>query len=152
MSVSPIPAGYHSLTPYLIVDGAARALAWYGNALGASEVMRLSTPGGKIGHAEITIGDSHVMLADPNPEIGAKPPAGFGGSPISLHLYVTDVDATMAKAAAAGATVKNPPEDKFYGDRLGTVVDPFGYTWHIVTHIEDVPLTEIERRMTAMGG
>nr|WP_294510003.1 VOC family protein [uncultured Rhodopila sp.] len=152
MSISPIPAGYHSLTPYLIVDGAARALTWYAEALGASEVMRLSLPGDRIGHAEFTIGDSHVMLADPNPEIGATPPAGFGGSPVSLHLYVADVDAMMARAAAAGATVKARAEDKFYGDRLGTLVDPFGYTWHIATHIEDVPFAEIKRRMAAMGG
>src|SRR4051812_26517011 len=119
MPVSPIPPGYHNVTPYLVIDGAARALAWYAEAFGASEIMRLATPGGKIGHAEIQIGDSHVMLADEHPEMGAKAPGAFGGSPISLHLYVSDVDATMDRAEAAGATVKSPAEGKFYDDRLG---------------------------------
>jgi PhnB protein len=152
MSVSPIPAGYRSLTPYLIVDGAARAIAWYAGAFGAREVMRLTAPGGKVGHAEIDIGDSRIMLADANPEAGARPPGAFGGSPVSLHLYVADVDAAVTRAAEAGATVRNKPEDKFYGDRLGSLVDPFGHTWHIATHIEDVSVEEIERRMTAMSG
>jgi PhnB protein len=152
MSVSPIPAGYRSLTPYLIVDGAARAIAWYADAFGAREVMRLAAPGGKIGHAEIDIGDSRIMLADENPVVGAKAPAAFGGSPISLHLYVADVDAAVARAANAGATVKNKPEDKFYGDRMGSVLDPFGHTWHLATHIEDVSHDEIERRMAAVSG
>jgi PhnB protein len=152
MSVSPVPAGYRNLTPYLVVDGAARAIAWYADAFGAREVMRLDAPGGKIGHAEIDIGDSRIMLADANPAAGARAPAAFGGSPVSLHLYVADVDAAVTRAAQAGATVKNQPEDKFYGDRMGTLVDPFGHTWHIATHIEDVPLDEIERRMAAMSG
>jgi PhnB protein len=152
MSVSSIPAGYRSLTPYLIVDGAARAIAWYADAFGAREAMRLDAPGGKIGHAEIDIGDSRIMLADENPMAGAKAPAAFGGSPVSLHLYVADVDVAVARAAAAGATVKNQPEDKFYGDRMGSVLDPFGHTWHIATHIEDVPHAEIERRMAEMSG
>jgi PhnB protein len=150
MAVSPIPTGYHSLTPYLIVDGATRALAWHTDAFGASEVMRLPTPDGKIGHAEIEIGDSRIMLADEAPSHDAKAPGAFGGSPVSLHLYVPDVDATMSKALAAGATVKSQPESKFYGDRMGTLVDPFGHTWHISTHIEDVTVEEIERRMAAM--
>jgi PhnB protein len=150
MPVSPIPPGYHNVTPYLVIDGAARALAWYVKAFGASEIMRLATPGGKIGHAEIQIGDSHVMLADEHPEMGAKAPGAFGGSPISLHLYVSDVDVTMVRAEAAGATVKSPAEDKFYGDRLGSLLDPFGHTWHVATHVEDVAMEEIERRMAAM--
>jgi PhnB protein len=150
MPVSPVPPDYHSVTAYLIVNDANRALAWYANAFGAREVMRLSAPGGRIGHAEIDIGGSRVMLADEHPDIGAHGPGAYGGSPISLHLYVTDVDATVKKAAAAGATVKSPAEDKFYGDRMGSLVDPFGHTWHIATHIEDVPLAEIERRMAAM--
>jgi PhnB protein len=150
MPVSPIPPGYHNVTPYLVIDGAARALAWYVEAFGASEIMRLATPGGKIGHAEIQIGDSHVMLANEHPEMGAKAPGAFGGSPISLHLYVSDVDATMVRAEAAGATVKSPAEDKFYGDRLGSLLDPFGHTWHVATHVEDVAMEEIERRMAAM--
>ena len=152
MAVSPVPAGYHTLTPYLIVDGGARALAWYAEAFGAKEVLRLSAPGGRIGHAEIEIGDSRIMLADANPDMGAKGPEAFGGSPVSLHLYVPDMDAMMAKAVAAGATVKSPAEDKFYGDRLGSLVDPFGHTWHLSTHIEDVTEEEIERRMKAMFG
>ncbi len=152
MSVSPTPAGYRSLTPYLVIDGAARAIAWYAEAFGATEVMRLNAPRGKIGHAEIDISDSRIMLADEYPEAGAKAPAAFGGSPISLHLYVADVDAVVARAVQAGATVKNQPEDKFYGDRMGTLLDPFGHTWHIATHIEDVPHAEIERRMAEMSG
>ena len=103
MSVSPVPSGYHSLTPYIIVDGAEQALAWYAKAFGAREVMRLAGAGGKIGHAEIEIGDSRIMLADESPAMGARAPAAFGGSPVSLHLYVPDVDATMNQAAAAGA-------------------------------------------------
>jgi PhnB protein len=151
MPVSPVPAGYHTLTPYLIVDGAVRALDWYGRAFGAREVMRLAAPGDRVGHAEIEIGDSRVMLADEAPEHNAKAPGAFGGSPVSLHLYVPDVDATIAKAIAAGATIKSQPEDKFYGDRLGTLLDPFGHTWHISTHIEDVTEDEIMRRMTAIS-
>jgi PhnB protein len=150
MSVSPVPSGYHSLTPYIIVDGAEQALAWYAKAFGAREVMRLAGAGGKIGHAEIEIGDSRIMLADESPAMGARAPAAFGGSPVSLHLYVPDVDATMNQAAAAGATVKSPPEDKFYGDRLGSLLDPFGHAWHISTHIEDVTIEEIQHRMAEM--
>jgi PhnB protein len=151
MSVSFIPFGFRALTPYLIIDGAAKALAWYARVLGATELMRLSAPGGRIGHAEIEIGDSRIMLADENADHGAKAPGAFGGSPVSLLLYVPDVDATLARAAAAGATIKAPAEDKFYGDRMGTVLDPFGHTWSIATHIEDVSQDEIERRLAAMG-
>lgn len=150
MSVSPVPAGYHALTPYLIIDGAAQALHWYADVFGAQEELRLGAPNGRVGHAEIRIGDSKVMLADAHPEMGIEAPNKFGGSPVSLHLYLADVDAVVAKAAAAGATVKNQPEDKFYGDRLGTIIDPFGHTWHISTHIEDVTPEEIERRMAAL--
>jgi PhnB protein len=150
MSVLPIPQGYHALTPYLIVDRATAALDWYTQAFGAREVMRLAAPGGKIGHAELEIGDSRIMLADEAPVHGAKAPGAFGGSPISLHLYVLDADATIAKAAAVGATIKSPPENKFYGDRMGTLVDPFGHTWHVSTHVEDVTNEEIERRLAAM--
>jgi PhnB protein len=149
MPVSPIPDGYQSLTPYLIVDNATRALSWYADALGATEVMRLSAPNGRIGHAELQIGDSRIMLADEHPEIGAKAPGAFGGSPISLHLYVPDVDAAVAKAESTGGTVKQRPETKFYGDRMGTVADPFGHIWHLATHVEDVPHDEIQRRMAA---
>jgi PhnB protein len=152
MSVSPVPAGYHSVTPYLIIDGAARALPWYVQVFGAREVMRLSAPQGKIGHAEIEIGDSHVMIADESAESQARGPASFGGSPVSLHVYVPDVDAIVARAVAAGAEVKSPVQDKFYGDRMGTLLDPFGHTWHISTHIEDVAPDEIERRLAALHG
>lgn len=152
MSVSPVPAGYHSVTPYLIIDGAARALPWYVQVFGAREVMRLSAPQGKIGHAEIEIGDSHVMIADELAELQARGPASFGGSPVSLHVYVPDVDAIVARAVAAGAEVKSPVQDKFYGDRMGTLLDPFGHTWHISTHIEDVAPDEIERRLAALHG
>ena len=152
MAVSPVPQGYHSVTPYLIVDGATRALDWYAQALGARELMRLSAPEGRIGHAEIEIGDSRIMLADEAPEHDAKAPEAFGGSPVSLHLYVPDVDTTIAKAVAIGAEVKSQPEDKFYGDRMGSLLDPFGHTWHIATHVEDVPAEEIERRVAAMFG
>jgi PhnB protein len=152
MPVSPVPTGYHAVTPYLIIDGAARALDWYAQAFGATEVMRVSGPDGRIGHAEIEIGGSRIMLADEAPQHNAQAPGAFGGSPVSLHLYVPDVDATMAKAIAVGAEVKAQPEDKFYGDRSGSLCDPFGHTWHVATHIEDVPLEEIERRIAAMSG
>jgi PhnB protein len=152
MPVSPIPVGYHSVTPYLIVNGAARALPWYVQAFGARELMRLSGPDGRIGHAEIEIGDSHVMLADESLERDAKSPATFGGSPVSLHLYVPDVDATVARAIKAGAELKRPVEDQFYGDRMGTLLDPFGHTWHISTHIKDVTPDEIERRTAELFG
>ena len=152
MPVSPVPPGYHSVTPYLIVNGASRALSWYAEAFGASEVMRVLAPSGCVGHAEIDIAGSRVMLADEHPGIEAHAPSAYGGSPVSLHVYVADVDAVMQKATAAGATVKNPAADRFYGDRLGSLLDPFGHTWHIATHIEDVPLDEIERRMAAMAG
>ncbi len=150
MPVPFIPPGYHALTPYLIIDGASNALDWYAQNLGATELMRLPALGGRVGHAEIEIGGSRIMLADEVAEHGAKAPAAFGGSPISLLLYVPDVDATLAQAAAAGATIKAPAEDKFYGDRMGTLLDPFGHTWSIATHIEDVSHDEIERRLAAM--
>jgi PhnB protein len=151
MSVPPTPPGYHTVTPYLIVDGATAALAWYGKTFGARELTRLAAPGGKIGHAEIEIGDSRIMLADEAPAHNAKAPAAFGGSPVSLHLYILDVDAVTAQATAAGATLIAAPEDKFYGDRQATIRDPFGHTWHISTHIEDVSNAEIERRLAAMS-
>jgi PhnB protein len=152
MPVSPVPQGYRNLTPYLVVDGAARAIDWYIQVFGAHEAMRLAGPNGRVGHAEIEIGDSRIMLADEAPEHNARGPGAFGGSPVSLHLYVPDVDTTMAKAVALGAEVKSRPEDKFYGDRMGSICDPFGHTWHITTHIEDVSHQEIERRLAALSG
>jgi PhnB protein len=148
-NVEPIPDGYRSLTPYLIVTDGAAAIAFYEAAFGARTRLRLDRPDGKIGHAELDIGDSVVMLADEHPPMGALGPAAYGGSPVSLHLYVEDVDAVAAKAVAAGAAIKRPVENQFYGDRLGTLVDPFGHIWHISTHIEDVSPEEINRRAAA---
>ncbi len=151
-SVRPIPEGYHSVTPYLIVGDAAGAIAFYKEAFGATERMRMPSPGGKVGHAEIEIGGSCIMLADEFPAIGARGPKAFGGSPVSLHVYVEDVDGTVRRALAAGAKEVRPVKDQFYGDRLGTVEDPFGHTWHISTHKEDVPADELKRRAEqAMG-
>lgn len=149
--VKPVPQGYHSLTPYLIVDGGAKALDFYARVFGARERMRIPAPGGKVGHAEIDIGDSVLMLADEHPGMGARAPRSFGGSPVSLMLYVKDVDATVKAALAAGARLVRPVEDKFYGDRSGTIEDPFGHQWHVSTHIEDVPPDEMERRAAAMA-
>jgi|SRR5579884_803092 len=147
--VKPIPDGYSTLTPYLIVPDAAAAIDFYRRAFGAEERMRLVRPDGKVGHAELVIGTSVVMLADEHPPMNARAPAAYGGSPVSLHLYVADVDATAAKAVAAGARVVRPVQDQFYGDRLGTFEDPGGHVWHISTHIEDVPPEEIGRRAEA---
>ena len=146
----PIPAGYHSVTPYLMVRDAARAIAFYRTAFGAQEVMRLAAPNGSIAHAEVKIGDSHVMLADEVPDRGFVGPQSLGGAGVSLLLYVDDVDATFAQAVAAGATVRRPLADQFYGDRVGTLVDPFGHVWSIATHREDVSADEMQRRMAAM--
>jgi PhnB protein len=150
--VKPIPEGHNTVSPYLIVDGAARALEFYTKAFGATELMRFAGPDGKIGHAEIKIGDTIVMLADAHPEHDANPPGKFGGSPVGLHLYVEDVDAVVQRATAAGAKVKRPVADQFYGDRSGGIEDPFGHTWHVSTHIEDVAPDELDRRMKAMMG
>ncbi len=147
--VKPIPDGYHSVTPYMYFNGAAQAIDFYKKALGAEEIMRHGGPGGKIMHAEIKIGDSMIMLADEFPEMGVKGPQAYGGSPMSLALYVNDVDKVFNKAVAAGAKVVRPLKDQFYGDRSGTFTDPFGHTWTIATHIEDVTPDELERRMKA---
>jgi len=146
MPVKPIPDGYPSLTPYLIVADGAAAIAFYKQAFGAIERLRLVAPGGKIGHAELEIGGSVVMLADEHPPHDAWAPAHFGGSPVMLHLYVGDVDTVVARAVFAGATLKRPIENQFYGDRSGSFADPFGHTWHVATHIEDVSPEEIDRR------
>ena len=144
--VKPIPEGYHSVTPYLILSGAGDAIAFYKRALGAEEVMRLADPGGKVHHAEISIGDSRIMLADEHPEIQALSPKTVGGSPVSVHLYVEDVDAAVERAVAAGAKLVRPVADQFYGDRVGGIEDPFGYRWFIATHKEDLTIDEIRRR------
>ncbi len=149
-AVKPIPDGYHSITPYIIVDGAAAAITFYKDAFGATELFRLEIPGGKLGHAEIRIGDSPVMLADEHPEMGAKGPAAFGGSPVSLMIYVEDVDAVFAQAISAGAEEVRPVADQFYGDRSGIIKDPFGHQWSIATHKEDLSQEEIDRRFAEM--
>lgn len=149
MAVQPIPDGYQAVTPYLIVSGAARALDFYQQVFGATELMRMAGPNG-VAHAEIRIGDSVVMLADESPDMGYKGPVALGGSPVSLMLYVTDVDATFQRALAAGAVQQRPVQDQFYGDRSGTLEDPFGHVWTIATHIEDVAPDEIDRRLAAM--
>jgi PhnB protein len=145
-NVKPIPAGYHSVTPYLAVDDAAGAIAFYKKAFGAVEVMRMPAPGGKIGHAEIEIGGSRIMLADEHPEMGFRSPKAYGGSPVGLHLYVDDVDAVAHQAVAAGAKELRPVKDQFYGDRTGSFEDPFGHVWHIATHKEDLAPDELKRR------
>jgi PhnB protein len=148
-----IPAGYHSATPYLIINGAAKAIDFYKNAFGATEVLRMAQPDGKIGHAEIKIGDSHIMLADEVPQMGYKSPKSLGGSPVSILLYLDDVDKVFNRAVAAGATANRPVADQFYGDRMGTLTDPFGHVWSLATHVEDIPPEEMTRRASeAMAG
>lgn len=144
--VQPIPDGYHSVIPYLIVDDAARALDFYREALGAEEVLRMPM-GDKIGHAEIKIGDSHVMLSDEWPDMGLLGPAKRGGATASLMVYLEDVDNAFDRALKAGATKERDVQDQFYGDRSGTLVDPFGHRWTLATHVEDVPPDEMQRRM-----
>ena len=148
----PIPEGYHSVTPHLIVDGGVAALEFYKKAFGAIELFRIPAPGGKIGHAEIKIGDSPIMLADEHPDMGYMGPKSIGGSPVSLMIYVEDVDTVFNRAVDAGATAKEAVTDKFYGDRTGTVIDPFGHIWHVATHKEDVSMDEMERRAKAAHG
>jgi len=150
MAAKPIPDGYRTVTPYLIVRGAAAALEFYKKAFGAKERMRLPMPGGRIGHAEIEIGDSVIMLADEFPEMGAKSPQTIGGTPVGICVYVENVDARFKQAIAAGGKEEKPVIDQFYGDRSGTLADPFGHKWTLATHIEDVTPEEIGRRMAAM--
>src|SRR5690349_16186205 len=149
--VQPIPKGYHAVTAYLSVQNAAQALDYYKRAFAAKELLRMPMPDGKIGHAELMIGDSHVMLADEMPSMGFISPPGRGGTTVQLHLYVRDVDATVQKAVGAGGKLTRPIEDKFYGDRAGTVEDPYGHIWYIATHTEDVPPKEMKRRMEEMA-
>ncbi len=148
--VQAIPTGYTGVTAYLIVRNAARALDFYQKAFGATEVLRLPGPDDTIGHAEIRIGDGHVMLADENVAMGHRGPETLGGSPVSLMFYVPDVDVRLAQALAAGATIKYPIKDQFYGDRSGSVTDPFGFVWTIATHTEDVAPDELQRRIAAI--
>jgi PhnB protein len=148
MAAKPIPEGYSTATPYLIINGAAEAIEFYKKAFGAKELMRFPM-GDKLAHAEIKIGDSPIMLADEHPAMGYKGPNSLGGSPVSIMLYVDDVDSVFNRAVAAGASVKEAVQNKFYGDRSGTLADPFGHIWHISTHIEDVSLEEMQRRAEA---
>jgi PhnB protein len=150
MTVRPIPDGYHSITPYLILDNATAALDFYKRAFGAIETVRMPAPGGKIGHAEILIGDSVVMFADESPQMGAKSAKTIGGSPVSLMIYVENVDEQFPKALAAGGKELRPLKNQFYGDRSATLEDPFGITWTIATHVEDVSADEMRKRMAAM--
>jgi PhnB protein len=147
----PIPEGYHTATPYLIIKDAAKAIEFYKKAFGAKEMMRMSQPDGRIGHAEIKIGDSPIMLADEFPEMGARSPQSLGGSSVSILLYVEDVDAFAKQAVAAGTKVVRPVKDQFYGDRSGSFEDPFGHQWHIATHVEDVAPEEMHKRAAAAG-
>ena len=150
-NVKPIPEGYHSVTPYLVVDGAAKAIEFYRNAFGATELVRMAGPEDRIGHAEIKVGDSIVMLCDPMKEMGHKSPKTLGGTPITLMMYVEDVDKTVASALKAGAQTLRPVENQFWGDRMGGVTDPFGHQWFIATHVEDVSPEEMKRRMESMA-
>lgn len=146
MPVKPVPDGYHSVTPYLIISGAAAALEFYKKSFGATELLRMDAPGGKIAHAEIKIGDSPIMLADEHPDMGYRSPQAIGGTPVSIMIYVEDVDAVFNRTVAAGAKVRQPVKDQFYGDRSGTVEDPFGHVWTIATHKEDLTPEEIGKR------
>lgn len=144
--VKAIPEGYEGATPYLIIKGASNALEFYKKAFGATELMRIAAPGGTVGHAEIKIGKAIIMLADEFPDMNCKSPQSFGGSPVSMMLYVLDVDAFVNRAVAAGAKLLRPVKNQFYGDRSGSLEDPFGHQWHIATHVEDVPPDEMAKR------
>lgn len=150
--VTPIPDSYPRVCPYLHIDGAADAIEFYKQVFGATERFRMDGPDGKVGHAELAIGDSVVMLADEHPDMGIRGPKAFGGTAVVLSIYVDDVDATVANAIGAGATVVRPIEDRFYGDRVGQIEDPFGHGWSIQTHVEDVSPEEMQRRAEAETG
>lgn len=146
MATKAIPPGYHSVTPYLIIDGAGKAIDFYKRAFGAKELMRMESPDGRVGHAEIQIGDSHIMLADEYPEMGYRSPQALGGAAVSLMVYVEKVDQIFKQALSSGAQELQPVKDQFYGDRSGTLKDPFGHVWTISTHVEDVAPEEMRRR------
>jgi PhnB protein len=150
--VKPIPDGYPQITPYLFVDGAAAAITFYGEVLGATERMRMDQPDGRVGHAELEIGDGLIMLADPFPEMGVRSPKEIGGTPVMISVYVDDVDRVFERALRAGAKELQGVEDKFYGDRAGTFEDPFGHQWNVATHVEDVSPEEMGRRAAAAAG
>lgn len=147
MAVKPIPPGYGGVTPYLIIRDAERALAFYGEVFGAKPALRLDYPDGRVAHAEMKIGEGYVMISEEMPEMGFRGPLAQGGTPVSLLVYVEDVDAVFTKAIAAGAENKRPVADQFYGDRSGTIVDPFGHVWTIATHKKDMSPEEMQRAM-----
>ena len=147
--VNPIPEGYPRVIPYLSVDGANAAIAFYQKVLGATERMRMDAPGGKIGHAVLEIGESIVMIADAFPEMGGTTPQALGGTPVTMMVYVDDVDDVFRRALDAGATSDRPVENQFYGDRAGQFTDPFGHKWFVATHVEDVPPDEMDKRAAA---
>ena len=151
MAVQPIPQGYHSVTPYLIVKGAARAIEYYKQAFGATEVMRFPGPNNTIGHAELKIGDSVIMLADPPAGDEFRDPQSLGGTAVSLLIYVPKVDEVFKNAVSLGAKETRPVKDQFYGDRSGTLIDPFGHVWTVSTHVEDVSAQELQKRMAALA-
>jgi len=152
MAVKAVPDGYHTVTPYMTIRDAAKALEFYKKAFGAEETVRMDGPDGRISHAEMRIGNSMIMLSDEAPQMGAKSPQQLGGSPVKLLLYVDDVDGFTKRAVEAGATIVRPVEDQFYGDRAGTIEDPFAHQWFIHMHKEDVSGEEMQRRMAAMAG
>jgi PhnB protein len=149
MATKPIPEGYHTVTPYLAVDDAAEAIEYYRKAFGAKERVRMETPDGNIGHAELAIGDSRVMLSDPFPQATTRSPKELGGTSVSVFMYVEDVDAVVKRAIDAGAKITMEVADQFWGDRFGSVIDPFGHSWSIATHVEDVPPEEMAERAKA---
>jgi PhnB protein len=149
---NPIPEDYPRVTPYLIVDGADAAIEFYSSVLGAQERVRMAGPDGKIGHAELSIGDSVIMLADEHLEMDIRGPRTVGGTPVIVHVYVEDSDSVFERAIQAGAKSLRPVEDKFYGDRSGQFEDPFGHRWDVATHVEDVPPEEMSKRAAAMAG
>lgn len=148
--VSYIPEGYNSVTPYLIIKGAAQAIEYYKNVFGATVAVRMDGPNGLVGHAELQIGNSRIMLADENPQMGYRSAESIGASPVSMYVYLPDCDAVVEKAAAQGAKILKPVADQFYGDRSGFIQDPFGHLWGIATHKEDVSAEEMKERMKKM--
>jgi PhnB protein len=148
--VKPIPDGYASVTPYLVVDGGVKALDFYKAAFGATEIMRMEQPNGRLGHAEFRIGNSIIMMADEHPQMGYRGPKALGGTPVSILLYVEDVDTVAAKVVKEGAKVLRPVENQFYGDRSGTFEDPFGHVWTVASHVEDIAPEEMKRRVDAL--